>query len=61
MCLQCDNYTKNVADNLKITYKDLKNAATVNTDSDEKGKKVLFLLLILPIINMYMNVVLRSN
>ena len=38
MACKCDKYAKNGADNLKITCKDLNNAATINTDSGENLK-----------------------
>lgn len=45
---KCDNHTKNVADNLKITWIDLNNATTINTDS---GKNLnYYLLLLIPMI-----------
>ena len=38
---KCDKHTKNVADNLKLTWIDLNNATTINTDS---GKNLNYYL-----------------
>lgn len=55
---KCDNYTKNVAYNLKISWKQINNATTINTYSGENLNYLLFFLLLLPIITMYMNVII---
>lgn len=55
---KCDSYTKNVAYNLKISWKQINNATTINTYSGQNLNYLLFFLLLLPIITMYMNVII---